>query len=500
MEIGLTIVGIVVGIVSAYVAYLQLKRTPNPPDVLGPAKATMTPLLATAEAGSDMKSMVTGLLPAELHGLFTYAEHVAHTEEDVAGLSLISEVIDKVARRDIHVIGRGTQLVESKTRAYVSAVANAILREVAYKRILIIDPAFPQNALLWLLLIERFLASPRWRDSVSLYVVEMNSTNLAAQFQIVDGKFLHRVQRNYSATDFKPSERAQSIFALLPDKLVSQHCNTYQTHLLNAGHRYEHHDVTEYLAKMLHHLAPQKHDISYHWQLVLDVVDFLGSLEVPNLPPSRIKFVGCLMPFTFTYEAAGKFVREMNESTREGCVIALPFRRMEDAINEFLAKRLDYLCVPIENSRVDNLIPPTTDELLLESLRKDSQQVYEVELPVRFVLAGVYRKAPRWRKLVAVEAAYLQISERLPRNAKRLPRSEEEVESNYHAAWLARSNTSLVAVTTPAAAKYFVLHVYSDLHSASERNATKFAVYAHSNAAKELPGGAAGEMRARPLK
>lgn len=430
----------------------------------------------------DMQSLVTGLLPADLLPMFNYSELACWTEDDTAGLSLIAEMIEKKAEREIRVIGRGTQLVDAKTGHYVRAVANALLRGVEYQRILIQDPALPQNSLLWLLLLERFLASARWREKVCLHVIEMHSTNthptnIVAQFQVVDGRFLHSVTRYYSEPDSGASQQAQSFFALSPHPEVSQHVSKHKAHLARAGNRYKHRDVADLLATMLHNLDASRQDISYHWKLVLDVAEFLEHLNIPNIPPRGIKFIGCLMPFTFTYDAAERFVRSSNEDASRERVVSLPFRRMEDAIRQFIGGRLDYVCVPVENSRVDHLVPPTADAALLELLRNDSHKLCEVELPVKFVLAGVYQKPTKWRRLVAVEAAHLQVRNRLPRAAARLTRWEDEVESNYHAAWLARNDPALAAITTPAAARYFHLYVYSDLQSAAESNTTKFAVY-----------------------
>lgn len=435
------------------------------------------------ESPASIKALITSLLPADLSEMFTYTELSAWTKHDVAALSLIAAEIEQKAREDIRVIGRGTQLVDAKTRPYITAVAKAILRGVPYTRILVIDPALPQNALLWLLFFERFLGSPERRDSVHLYKKEMQETNLIQQFQIVDHKFLHQIVRHYSGTDIGAAQRSQSSFAISPDGEVDNYLSVYEDHLRTAGCPYRHKDVFELLTTMLHSLDPEKHCMSYHWQLALDVVSFLDSLEIPGLPASRIEFVGCLMPFTFTYDATEKFVRTANEQIQEKQVIALPFRRLDDAIGQFLAKRLSYICVPLENSRIDNLIPPTAKEESLILLRDNSDKVFEVELPVSFVLAGIDKKPALWKTLVAVDAAWAQVRDRLPKNAAKLARGDEEVESNYHAAWLARRHPDLIAVTTPQAAKYFELHVYNNLSEGSELNKTKFGVYSHQRSA-----------------
>jgi prephenate dehydratase len=253
---------------------------------------------------------------------------------------------------------------------------------------------------------------------------------------------------------------------------------------LQAGNRYDHPHVVELLSNILHDLDSKQQNITYHWRLVLEVIDFLGHLDIrEDIPPRGIKFVGSLMPCTFTYQAAEKFIKSVNESDgaiRE-CLIVLPFRKLEDAIRQFIERRLDYVCVPIENSHIDNLIPPTVNESLFDLLQKDFNKIYEVELAVKFVLSGIYHKPVKWRKLVAVEAAYLQIRDGLPKSVSKLPRYEEEVESNYHAAWLAQNDMSLIAVTTCEAAKHLNLWTYNDLHPSSEKNVTKFAVYSHSS-------------------
>jgi len=371
-------------------------------------------------------------------------------------------------------------LVDAKTRPYITAVAKAILRGVPYTRILVIDPTLPQNALLWLLFFERFLGSPQWRDSVHLYKKKMVDTNLSQQFQIVDKTFLHHIVRHYSAAEVGAAQRSQSSFALSPNAEVEHYWSIYEDHLRVAGQPYRHKEVFELLTEMLHSLDRENQSMSYHWKLALEVVDFLESLGIPGVPNSRIRFVGCLMPFTFTFEAAEQFVAQASTDSQEERVIALPFRRMDDAIGEFVSKRLSYVCLPVANSRVDNLIPPTADEASLAVLQERARKVYQVELPVSFALAGIYRNPTSWKRLAAVDAAYAQVSDRLPKSVVKLTRGEDEVESNYHAGWLARRDPSVVAITTPQAATYLELHVYKDLCQSSEQNRTRFAVFAHS--------------------
>lgn len=430
---------------------------------------------------TSIEPLIAELLPAHLQKSFECSECTAVVNDDEAGLSLITALIEKKAANTICVIGRGTQLVEAQTSHYVRAVAGAILRGVEYKRILLLDPNLPQNGLMWLLLLERFLKSPRWRDAVHLYVVRMDLTNIALQFQIIDNKYLHRVVRSYAPGETGASPHAQSIFAISPHGEVSQCDNIHQSRLSQSGERHDHSRVAKLLCEILHNLDCKQQDITYHWRLVLDVIDFLDGLKIQDIPPRGIKFVGSLMPCTFTHQASERFIKSVNESdgAKNERLVTLPFRRLEDAIKQFIEGRLDYVCVPIGNSHVDNLTPPTVGESLFDSLQNDYDKIFEVELPVKFVLAGVYQKPAKWRSLVAVEAAYLQIRDALPRSVGKLPRYEEEVESNYHAAWLAKNDIMLIAVTTSEAAKHLNLCTYSDLNPNSEKNCTKFAVYSH---------------------
>ena len=122
-------------------------------------------------------------------------------------------------------------------------------------------------------------------------------------------------------------------------------------------------------------------------------------------------------------------------------------------------------------------MPPTANNLALASLKESSNKIDEVELAVSFVLAGIYKKPTSWKKLAAVEAAYAQVSSRLPNSAAKLKRADEEIESNYHAALLAKRDPSVVSITTPQAAEYLELHSYKELCGKSEGNRTKFAIY-----------------------
>lgn len=469
-------------LVLIFLAYKSSFSSPEPPkptqfDRPSPARGE------TALKGAQpyIQTLVTQLLSSDLQKRFECSDLSALTDDDEAGLSLIAELIDKRAERLVCVIGRGPQLVDSRSRRYLEAVANAIVRGVQYKRILLLDSSLPQNGLLWLLLLERFLGSAKWRDSVDLYVVRMESTNLALQFQVIDDKYLHVAGRSYPQGDDGASKKAQSQFVMAPSREVLQHCELFQARLSQAGTRYNHAQIVELLSEILHDFDRTQQHLTYHWQLVLNVIELLDQLDIPEMPSRSIRFVGSLMPFTFTYKAAEQFVKSVDESDIPIVerVVVLPFRRLDDAIQQFTAGRLDFVCVPVENSEIDNLIPPTLSESRLNLLKQDSQKVYEKEVPVRLALAGLPGKPGQWRTLVAVEAAYKQVAEGLPKNASRLSRYDEEVESNYHAACIAHTDSTFIAITTYEAAKHFNLNVYSDLHPGSQHNTTKFAVFAH---------------------
>lgn len=433
-----------------------------------------------ARAG-DATSLVSRLLAdaPHLHGLFRYeGRFVARCDDDEASLALIAAIIDREAAREIQVIGRGPQMVDIRTSHYVAAVAKAIVRGVTYRRILILDAHLPQNGLLWLLLLERFIRSPRYRGKVFLHVLPMPFThNLNPQFQIVDGTYLHRTTRFYNPHEQGAARQAQSLFAVAPSEEVAQALASYEQFLESAGGRYTHLQIVEFLDGMLNHLSPGDHSVIYHWKLVLDVIGFLDGLGVPALPERGIRFIGCLMPFTFTHLAAREFARESMQDTEQR-VVLLPFAKLDDAVDRFFGGSLDYLCLPKENTRIGAIAPPLEDPERLNQLAVMGRKMADVEIPVRFVLAGAYTDPSRWQELVAVEPAYKQMKGLLPEEVAGLPRfADQIVRSNYHAACLAKDDDRLVAITTRDAADHLGLRVVAGLDDPTLENTTTFTVY-----------------------
>ena len=206
---------------------------------------------------------------------------------------------------------------------------------------------------------------------------------------------------------------------------------------------------------------------------MLAVNEFLDGLPVPDLPRRGVRFVGCLMPFTFTHLAAERFAEQVAERWR---VVPLPFGSLDDAIEQFLDGRLDFVCIPVENTQLGAVTPPLEAPSGLARVEHHGVEMAEIRLPVQFVLAGVHTDGRRWREVVAVEPAYLQVKEHLPEEAARLPRFlDERAQSNYHAACLAKDDASLVAVTAREAARHLGLHVCAEF--GDEPNMTTFAVF-----------------------
>lgn len=491
MDIVIGIASLIVTAIGVYFAYLQLRHTPEykrgdgqsqDPKVHTPRQE----FIETDEKNRNplnIRSLIENLITPKLQAMFRYEELAAYTNDDEAGLALIAALIEKRATHTIQVIGRGPQVVDQRVEDYLRAITMAIARGVQYRRILFIDPQLPQNALLWLLFLERYLYSDSYRGLVLVHTIRIPTiSDMLPQFQIIDDMYLHRVNRHYAGIETGASRIAQSLFAIHPHPELQQHVNIYQTHLENAGNRCNHSAIVQTLNEILYGLD-RDGNVTSHWKIVTDIRDFLDSRS--EFPPSGLEFVGTLPPFTYTYAACKKFIEQRNEESRKQSdrkqVLPLVFSSLEAAADAFLKGELDYLCVPIENSALGDVIPPAIKSAQLALINEKCDIAYNVKLQVKFVLAGLSKKPGNWLEIAAVEAAHLQTSRYLPKQAQRLARHKSEVRSNYHAALLARNNPSLVAITTPEAAEHLNLVVLSELPAGFEERSTKFAIFEHKS-------------------
>lgn len=420
------------------------------------------------------------LLEPDLIGKFEFENLFASTSDDEAGLALISSIIDRKATSRIQVIGRGSQWVDRRTRHYISAVARAILKGVEYNRILILDAVLPQNGLVWLLLLERFAALPEHRGRVVLYPVRMQqSQSLTLQFQLVDEKYLHRTNRHYHPKEPGVSRRAHSLFAVAPHREVREHAEIFRQHVERQAAALSHPEIADLIAELLTTVDPARYTVAFHWRLVLDVLHFLDNLEVGGLPARGVRLLGSLMPFTFTFEAASRFAQERRESQVGAPIVVVPFERLEDAVTSFRNGDLDLICVPVENSRIDQLTPPSVRPEAIAELKAGFPAVKTFDVQVSFALAGKPAKPSKSARLASVDAAYQQVKDSLPKKIRELPVISEETQSNYHAAWIASRDSDVVAVTTASAAAFFQLQVYNSL-SRNGGSVTTFSVFSRS--------------------
>ncbi len=425
------------------------------------------------------RRLVNELLAERLSSLFDTAHRVARTDDDAAGLALISAIIDRKAECRIEVIGRGSQWVDQRTREYVSAVAEAILRGVDYTRILILDAELPENGLVWLLLLERFAALPLYRGRVALHPVRVQqSQGLTLQLQIVDETYLHRTNRHYSSKERGVARRANSLFTIGPHADVVECLSVFRQHLLRQGPALSHREIVDLIEELLTTMDPRKYAVNFHWKLALDVIKFLDGLDVSRLPIRGFEFVGSLMPFTFTFEAAQRYCADRRNRDRPPVVV--PFERLDKAMHLFEGGTLEHICIPVENTRIDEVTPPTMTSGAVEKLKDHYIQSGSIRLDVSFVLAGA---SPRERpsQVAAVDSAYLQVYDYMKKRARVLPRIPEPPQSNYHAAWIASQDRSVAAITTQSAAVFFGLQTYEVLKG-KERNVTTFSVFSHQRA------------------
>jgi hypothetical protein len=456
--------GLAVAIILGLGAYLRRQARRQPP---APTRAQHAVSSPSGDAASEA---LVALVPRH-RSKFRLEPAGARTDDDEAGLALISEIIRQRAQKCIEVIGRGPHLVDAKTEEYITSVTKAILRGVDYSRILIIDDALPENGLVWLLLLERFIALPKYSGAVALYPIRMaRGENLHMQFQLVDRTILHRTHRQYIGQP-AASRRAQSLFAITPHPEVDTHITLFQQYLAAQNRPSTHAELILLVEKLLATIRPSDSKIAFHWRVALEVIQFLDRLSVAALPPRGFELVGSLMPFTFSYEAARRFSsrRRLRDATKPAVVI--PFERFDDAVQALLRGAIDYLCLPTENTRIDHLTPPTLTSDTLLTL-KQLAVIDTIDVQVSFVLAGKAQTVAEGNRLAAVDAAWRQVKDRLTKRVQALP-SEESVESNYHAAWLASRNPDLIAITSPAAATFFGLHDYKRFES----GVTSFSVF-----------------------
>lgn len=470
--------------------WLKTLFTDSLPQALGGILATLVLTLfgllwrrdraARDKLRNRARDLVFDCLGPEMVARFSLEDLVARTSDDEASLALIASIIDREAKSRIQVIGRGSQWVDSRTREYVRAVAKAILRRVRYERILILDSELPANGLVWLLLLERFIALPAYRGNIALHVVKIpNSAGFIHQFQIVDETYLHRTNRDYPRHEAGASGTAESSLAIAPHAEVTQYIAIFRQQSTQQSQPLTHTQVSDLIKELLTTGDPAHATIRFHWDLVLKVCRYLDDLDVPDLPSRGVEFVGSLMPFTFTFEAADHFVRERNRIADGKPTIVLPFERFDDAVRAFHEGRLEYLCVPVENTLIDQVLPPTISEYELNALGGRYPVVAVLEIEVSYVLAGVPKKRSETSRLASVNAAFGQVDDALPNTVTRMKRVESEPQSNYHAAWIASRDTQVLAITTKSAAEFFGLHVYQELRSGG-LNVTRFHVYSRA--------------------
>ncbi|MFH1687269.1 MAG: prephenate dehydratase domain-containing protein [bacterium] len=423
------------------------------------------------------EQLVSELVPKENRSAFTCVGPLVETSSDHAGLQLVSAIVASKATRSIQVIGRGSQWLDSGTRGYVSAVAAAVVRGVRYERILVVDPELAENTLLWLMLLERFVASTRHRELVTIYKLDFPGTSdLAPQFQIVDGDWFHRVSRSYRGAPQGASCDSHSLFAVAPHPDIEQAKRLFEQHRTKSGPSLNHQGIVTFLCELLRTFESESYRLAYHSKLVFEVQDFLNALNVENMPPRSLLFIGCLMPHTFTYEAAAEFCASKNLERDCLPVVPLPFSRLDEAAKAFVEQRIDYLCVPIATQSDQVVLPPTLDSGITTYLSSTYDEATRIRLRIQFVLAGRMTTVTAMKSIAAVGPALSHVTENLTGRLKRLPLVDVEVESNFHAAWVASQDATIGAITTREAADYLNLNVLGRPLEKPD-SYTEFAIY-----------------------
>ncbi|NOT08216.1 MAG: hypothetical protein HOP28_08420 [Gemmatimonadales bacterium] len=423
-------------------------------------------------ARRSSRALVKRLVPEHLNR-FEFGKLTARTTDDDASLALVSALIKHKAKDQIEVIGRGSQWAERRTSDYMRAVTEAIVRGVAYDRILLLDAELPENGLSWLLLLERFIATPAFKGSVRLYPVPVQARGMTHQFQLIDDTYLHRTNRQYSPKEAVAGKRAQSLFAIGPHPDVAEYRSVFREYVAKQPGPVSHRDLAELIERLLATIDPTDYSVPFRWQLVLGVLRFVDQLGVLGLPGRGIELVGALSPFTFTYQAARRFTAARRGEAAGRPAVVVPFESFDEAKREFERGTLDHICLPVKNSKIDYLSPPLLDEEALRRFQAAYVVRAEIDVEVAFVLAGTAPNAASAKSMACVDAARLQVESQLPPKVAGLAPPRDTVRSNYHAGWLAARSPDTIAITTPEAADFFGLRTYRSLKGGT----TSFSIF-----------------------
>lgn len=307
----------------------------------------------------------------------------AYCTRDEIGLWMISAIINK-SKQLIRVVGRGSQSVDQNSAAYIAAVAKAILRGVEYRRILVRDPELPQNTLLWMLMLERFLSSRSCRDWVKLRVLNQSNSNVGVQYQVVDSYWLHQVRRRYpNPSQPGSSIQAYSAFSRQPNPLVDAKVAEFDRDTEEVGRPLSHADVIQMIREMLNDYSASPDVTRARVEAALEAVTFLNSCLPVGSPTTTVRLLGTLAPFTYTHDAAHKW--STSQSTQDNFIL-VPFQSLDAMAAR--ASALDYICVPYSNSFIGTLSPPLSDAQQFNRLTQSSDLVGSVEVRTSLVLAG----------------------------------------------------------------------------------------------------------------
>lgn len=453
--------------------------------------------LPDAKSHTNIKELIQHLLTEssdKIKEAFRYYNiQVAHTEEDEAGLALISKFIERSVS-EIKVIGRGPRSVDTHLYDYVVAVAKAILRGVTYTRILIVDPALPENALLWLLFLERFLYhSVEYHQRIRLYIRLLQGTtpfsadqsidldsNRQIQFQLIDDFYFHRITRNLKKdpdTGEVVPDKSHSTFAISPDEEVQQYIAQFKRFVNGSGNLYTHEVLSRLLQTLLNTQDSMTHRVLFKQQELFKVIRYLNQLHISEFPPTGLHFVGCLNPLNYSHQAALQFSQEMAEKKAKR-VLTVPFNSYTEALQMFFDGDLDYLCIPTKNTTIGKVHPPGLTGEDVEKIEKHFKPVSHVEIPIDLVIASQTNNPTDWKVLLAVDTAFTQVKPFLTDPVSKLPRSQKETpQSSLDSALMAKENASFVAVTSRQAADDCQLPIYNSLEPLTKNNKTIFTIF-----------------------
>jgi hypothetical protein len=451
--------------VSAAMSWLKSLFSNSMPEMIGGLAATATVAAATwwwqrrrrRRKAQSMQAIIGALLPRSMQSRFTHRDRLSHTEDDEAGLALVAALIEHKARKRIEVIGRGVQWGDGMAKIYLRAVIVALMRGVAYRRILVIDEALPQNGVLWICLLERFECLKKYRGDIALIPVKAGKVSgLTLQFQLIDRQYMHWTNRNYIDGQPGAMRRAVSTFGRKPHAEVDQYARAFDENWGRLGQPVTHREMARDLQELLAGIDATRGEAHFHSQLVIEASAFLDNLGIDGMPKRGLSFVGALMPHTFTYAAARKFTSRADSNGETMPMVVLPFRTLDAAIQAFLAGQIEYVCVPSMNSTIDKVAPPTVSEQALSNLRTSYKLTGSVDVDVSFCIAQIGDDPADVRRLVAVDAAYEQVKSELGPEISGLF-TDRSMSSNFQAAFRASQDVTVACVTTHDASAFFGL-------------------------------------------